>query len=160
MIKYYDITESELESKEFESGSLYYCSDSGNVYLDSEKESSRKKMNNEIIVLGTESNRLGILAPLPGKLYCVLETGSMYLYNSSWVKLGSKELLIFDNILVENGTLTIQDNRIMQEYTGIFVPDLSVIDLVSYVTVTCSNGSAIIKLTSSYPIPGSLKINV
>ena len=52
----------------------------------------------------------------------------------------------------------VNDSRITSSCTGTFVPDLSVNDLISNITVTCANGSATITATCGYEIPGVLKI--
>ena len=159
MIKYYDITENALKSKPFESEAIYYCTDTGNVYVDSPLEGTRKKMSSDVIMIGTESDRSMILAPIPYKIYCVLSSGAMYIYyNSKWNRLGVAQFEIC-NVLVENGTLTISDPRIISADEAEFIPDLSVIDLASNISATCSNGSVKVTMTSNYPIPGTIKIN-
>ena len=35
MIKFYDVTESSLDRKAFEAENLYFCNDTGAIYLDS-----------------------------------------------------------------------------------------------------------------------------
>ena len=159
MIKYYDIAESALSSKPFEAESVYYCTDSGAVYVDSLAEGTRKRMSKDVIILSSESDRTSILAPIPEKIYCVIETGSMYIFSSSWVRLGSRPYICFDNVIVENGTLTVEDERIKATDTAIFTPDLSVIDLASEVKATCSDGFVTVTLVSSYPIPGRVNVN-
>lgn len=158
MIKFYDVTENDLKNKEFEAEALYYCTDSFNVYLDSLLEGKRVKIS-DVIILSDESARSSLLAPLPNKIYCVLSTGSLYIYNNSvWNKLGASQFEI-SNVVVENGTLTVSDSRITEVNTAQFCPDLSVIDLASDISATCTRGSVTVRLTSSYPIPGVIKIN-
>lgn len=162
MIQYFDITESALEQKQFEAEAIYFCVDSGNIYVDSIAEMTRIKMASEVIFLATEQSREDILAPLPNKIYCVLESGKMYIHPSTdWIPVGGTSQVEFNNILIENGTKTITDSKIKAINTGEFIPDLSVIDLVSATAVTCSDGSAIITITSSStcPIPGRLIIH-
>ena len=159
MIKFYNITENDLVSKSFENEAVYFCSDTGNIYMDSPLEVERKKMSNTFIIVATESERANLLAPIPEKIYCVTESGNLYMYyNGAWIKLSGGSL-VYNNILVENGTATINDVRIAAGDEGVFSPDLSVIDLASAVSVTCINGKATVNLTSSYPIPGTLVIN-
>ena len=159
LIKYYDITESTLDSKPFEAEAIYYCTDTGNVYVDSLAEMTRKKMSSDVIMIGTETDRAMILAPIPFKIYCVLSSGSMYIYyNAKWNRLGVSQFEIC-NVLVENGSLNVSDPRIIAADDAEFIPDLSVIDLVSNISATCADGSVTVTLTSNYPIPGTIKIN-
>lgn len=159
MIKYYDITENVLESKTFERDAVYYCTDTGNIYVDSPLEGARKKMSSDVVMVGTESDRANLLAPIPYKIYCVLSSGTMYIYyNSKWNRLGAAQFEIH-NVVVDNGSLTVSDPRIISGDEAEFIPDLSVIDLVSDISATCSDGSVKVTLTSSYPIPGTIKIN-
>lgn len=159
MIKFYNITENDLNSKSFENEAVYFCSDSGNIYMDSPLEVERKKMSNTFIILTTEAERANLLAPIPEKIYCVTQSGNLYMYyGGEWIKLSGGSL-VYNNILVEDGTAVVNDVRIAANSKGVFSPDLSVIDLASAINVACTNGKATITLTSSYPIPGSLVIN-
>lgn len=159
MINFYDVTESALKTKSFEAENLYFCRDTGKIFLDSIEEGARIQMASELIVLGTESARTSILAPVPEKLYVVIESGSIYIYSGSWVKLGHKEQFHFANVLVQDGTLTIEDSRITATDTATFIPDLSVIDLASDISVSCAAGSLTVTLTSDYDIPGEVIVN-
>lgn len=155
MFIFYDITKNDLGKKAFEQEALYFCTDTGEIFLDSIVEQRRITMNSSVTLV-TELP----LAPIPNKLYCMVNTGLLYVYyNSNWVSLGSRPHIHFDNIIVENGTLTISDSRILASDTGKFTPDLSVADLASNIRVVCSAGSVKITLASSYPIPGNLVIN-
>lgn len=166
MIQFYDVTEAQVNNKDFEAESLYFCSDSGKIFHDSKVEQKRVQIGSEITILGTESARNDLLAPIPEKLYAVIETGKLYIYNSgSWVSLGGSTQIHFKNILLEvndaktAATLTISDNRIKATDTAEFVPDLSVVDLASAVTATCSIGKVVISATAKYDIPGEVIIN-
>lgn len=159
MITFYDVAESALASKAFEAEALYFCSDTLNLYFDSPVEGSRIRMSTDIIILADENARNNILAPFPFKIYCVLSTGSLYIYNDGkWNRLGTSQFDIH-NVVVENGSLTVTDDRITEADTAQFYPDLSVIDLASNISTTCTKGSVTVNLTSSYPIPGIIKIN-
>lgn len=159
IITHYDVSESYVNSKDFEAGALYYCNDTGNIYLDSIVESKRVSIAKDIVVLATESDKP--LAPIPNKLYCVTSTGKTYLYyNGEWVNTNRSQLH-FDGITVPIGIdgYTITDSRINVNDTGVFVPDLSVKDLCVSSTVTCSAGSAKIVVSAAYPIIGEVIIN-
>lgn len=149
-----------MESKPIEDEAVYFCSDTGNIYFDSLTNGGRTKMSNTIIILTTETQRNNILAPIPNKLYCVLQSGCLYIYNNgNWIQFGGLEKFQFSNVVVENGSLTITDSRISTLCTATFVPDLSVADLVSDISVTCSAGSLKVTLTANYPIPGTVYVN-
>ena len=159
LIKFYDVTESALTNKKYEAESLYFCTDSKKIYLDSVESGERVQIASEIIVLGTEAERTSMLAPVPEKLYIVLESGSIYFYSSNWVKLGHKEQFHFPNVVVEGGSLKITDSRISASDTAVFVPDLSVVDLASNISVNCAAGSLTVTLTADYDIPGEVIVN-
>lgn len=159
MVIHYDITEAELTSKPFEAGAMYFCNDSGNLYIDSVAEQSRTIMSSEVKIIGTETERSNILAPIPNKIYCVLDSGNMYIYSGgAWVRLGATQFEISD-VVLDASPATINDSRIRSANTAVFVPDLSVRDLVTINSVSCANGSATVIYTASYPITGRLIVN-
>lgn len=159
MIKFYDVTESALKNKEYDAETLYFCRDTGALYMDSVEEGARIQIASEITVLGTENARISMLAPVPAKLYVVIESGSIYFYSNGWIKLGRREQLHFSNVLVQNGSLTITDSRIADGDTAVFVPDLSVLDLASNISASCTTGSVTVTLTADYDIPGEIIVN-
>ena len=162
MIKFYDVTESSLDRKAFEAENLYFCNDTGAIYLDSKIEKTRIRIASDIIILATESARTSLLAPISNKIYCVLGSGRLYIYSDgNWISLGGAgSQIVKSNIEVPNsGTLTITDDNIKSYNTGKFYPDLSVSDLASNISVVCADGSATITLTASYPIIGNLVID-
>ncbi len=157
MVKYYDIAESDLSSKPFEAEALYYCTDSGNIYFDSPLESERKQMSTDTVILKTDDDRTGLLAPIPNKIYVVLETGALFMYNGgNWIKLTeSRPQFELSNILVKAGSHTIIDARIKATSKARFVPDLSFNDLVTTSDVKCVDGSLTITITpATYNIVG------
>ena len=161
MIKYYDTTESALSSKAFEAEALYYCTDSGRIYVDSLRSQERVEAGNSIIILSTESSRSSLLAPIPNRLYCVLETGMLYIYSDSvWKSLGSRPQIHIKNVTVSNGTLTREDARILASDTAVFIPDLSVEDLVTSCSASCQAGKVVVTLSpTTYDIMGEIIIN-
>ena len=159
MITRYDVSESYVNSKSFEPGALYCCNDTGNIYLDSVAENKRVAVAKDVVVLAAESDKP--LAPIPNKIYCVVSTGRTYLYyNGAWTTINRAQLH-FSGITVPTGNngYTLRDTRITANDTGIFVPDLSMKDLCTSFTVTCSLGSAKIVITADYPIVGEVIIN-
>lgn len=85
MIKYYDITENELNSKAFEAGSVYFCYDTLRIYYDSISDNKRIDISEFAVVLDTENERDGLLSPIPNKLYYIKENNKLYIYlNSEW----------------------------------------------------------------------------
>lgn len=156
MIKYYEITKGELEKKAYEEGSLYYCYDTSDTYLDS--ASNGRICIAKDIILTTEANKP--LAPQPERLYVMIDTGTLWIhYNNAWVQLGRKAQIHFCNVTVTGGTLTISDSRISATDTAVFIPDISVADLCSAISVTCAAGSLTVRLTSSYDIFGEVIVN-
>ena len=154
MIKFYDITKSELDSKAFEAEALYYCTDTKSIYIDSVNSGERESMAQNAIILNRESEKP--LAPIPGKLYCVLETGLVYTYvNGNWKCLSPRKLY-FEDITVSGGTATVTNSSILANDKAIFLVDPSVKDLASGVSAVCTAGKCTITLTSDYDIFGTL----
>lgn len=167
MIKFYDVTQSALEStngKTFRSESLYFCSDTGKIFLDSKLTGSRVEIGCDLKILAKETDRTNLLAPIPEKIYCILESGRMYIYtNSTWLALGGGGQVIKKNLTVPveegTGSLVVTDAGIKATSTGVFTPDLSVDDLASDISVVCETGKATITLTSDYDIIGDLVVS-
>ena len=164
MIKFYDVTQSALEStngKTFRSESLYFCSDTGKIFLDSKLTGARVEIGCDLKILAKETDRTNLLAPIPEKIYCILESGRMYIYtNSTWIALGGGGQIIKKNLTVPStGTLVVTDAGIKATDKGTFTPDLSVDDLASDISVVCEAGKATITLTSDYDIIGDLVIS-
>ena len=157
MINFYDISKNELANKPFESEAVYCCNDTGEMFLDSPSSHERIQINMEVIICASTLP----LAPIPDKLYAVIKTGTLHAYvDGNWVNLGNRPQLHFKNVVVpKNGTLTIENYRILETDSGVFIPDLSVADLAADVNVVCSNGAVSISSTSNYDLPGVVIIN-
>lgn len=91
MVRYYSFdAESMLNNKEFEAGSLYFCTDTKRLFLDPEGGNARILVGGDPIIVSTETDRESILAPIPDKLYIVLESGITYVYhNGTWNNVSS-----------------------------------------------------------------------
>ena len=90
IVKPYQILEDELQSKPFDGGSLYLTKDTNRLYIDFIGGQSHTLISADPIILSTESERENILAPIPNKLYIVLDTKSIYIYNDSkWYNFAS-----------------------------------------------------------------------
>ena len=161
MITYYELNESEVISATgLEAGAFICCKDSTNIYMVPTTGGTPVKMAETTKFL-TESERAAILAPINGKKYFCYDTGKMWIYYNDWININPNavyELDIENVVLTSTGSVTILDSRIKSSNTGIFIPDLSVDDLVSDISVTCADGSATITGTTSYDIVGVLKI--
>lgn len=158
MINRYNISKSELDSKAFESGALYVCTDTGDMYLDSPVTNSRITVSNNIIILSKESDKP--LAPIAEKVYLVQETGSQYMYlNGKWYRIGGGQLAFFNVIVPANGFVNVSDSRITNTDTATFYPDASIADLVTASTCTCSDGSVKVACTCSNTAFGTVLIN-
>lgn len=159
MIKYYDLTESDVSAKPYESEAIYYCSDSRNIYFDSPTEGERIKMSSDTIILSTESERKSILAPIADKIYIVLDSACMYIYSGGkWTALNQTGFEISD-VQVSNGIATINDSRILAGHTAKFIPDPSIADLVTSSSVTCTAGYASVVVSpATYKFFGRLLV--
>ena len=157
MINFYDIPRSELDSKPFEEEALYCCNDTGEIFLDSKASRVRIQISSGIIMCASSLP----LAPIPNKLYIVVKTGTIHAYiDDSWVNLSDRPQIHFKNIVVgKNSTLIIEDDRILETDTAIFVPDLSVADLATQFGVSCTNGSISITSACYYDLPGTVIVN-
>jgi hypothetical protein len=77
--------ESMLDGKSFEEGALYFIEDTQHVYLDPVGGSERIRIASDINILASEADRENLLAPIPGKMYFVLETSKYYIfYGDTW----------------------------------------------------------------------------
>ena len=160
MIKYYDLTENDVSAKPYEAEAVYYCADSKNIYFDSTTQGMRIKMSSDTIIIPTEAERKSMLAPISDKIYIVLNSACLYIYSGGkWIPLNQTQFEI-PNVNINAGTATVTDSRIHSGNTGVFIPDLSVADLVTSSKVTCAEGSASITVTpTTYNFPGRVLIN-
>ena len=160
-IKFLELNESEvLSGSSIDAGSLICCKDSTNIYMVPTTGGTPVKMAETTKYL-TEAQRADILAPINGKMYYCIDTNKLWVYYNSWYCMNPDIVSEFDIenvVLTSDGTVTVEDSRIKSTNTGSFTPDLSVMDLVSGINVTCANGSATITGTTAYDIPGTLKI--
>ena len=162
MVDFYELNESQVlaDSSALVPGSFICCEDSTNMYMVPTDGTKPIKMS-ETTKFMTETQRANILAPVNGKKYFCYDTGKLWVYYNGWFCMNPSSTVEFDieDVTVSNtGSVTVNDSRITSSCTGTFVPDLSVNDLISNITVTCANGSATITATCSYEIPGVLKI--
>ena len=163
IIQYYDLPEATIAKQPFTAGALYVANDTGKMYFDSVDSNSRVDVANDVMPIVTEAAREALLAPIPGRLYCVLESGCIYLFiDGRWNRLGNRPQIHFENVSCTVGaTKTFYDERILASDTAIFVPDLSVADLFSdsYVNITCDNGSVTIDARDGYNLLGRIIVN-
>lgn len=158
MVVHYDITESYLTNKKFESGAVYYCNDTGNVFLDSVTTKSRIQVSRDIIPIATEADKP--IAPLPNKLYCVIATGTLCIFfNGTWVNLGRPQIHFANVTVPAKSALEITDSRIISADKAVFIPDVSVADLCTASSTNCSDGKVTVSVTADFPIIGEVIIN-
>lgn len=157
VIKLYDVSKKELESKEFDSEGFYLCSDSGDIFLDSPRTGKREKFGNSVIIVANENEKS--ISPIIGRLYYVISTNILYAYSSDgWIVVSCNTMTFYD-ITVSNGSYTLEDERIHKLFKAVFIPDSSVSDLATNISAICSEGKCIITLDSDYDITGKLIIN-
>ena len=161
-VDFYELYESEvLASTSLKAGAFICCKDSTNMYMVPTTGGKAVKMAETTKFL-TEAERSNILAPINGKKYFCYDAGKMWIYYNNWICINPTVQFEFDIenvVLAKTGSVVVSDNRITTSSKGTFIPDMSVADLVSGISVTCTNGSATITGTTSYDIPGTLKIN-
>ena len=161
-VDFYELYESEvIAATNLKPGAFICCKDSTNMYMVPTSGGKAVKMAETTKFL-TDAERQNILAPINGKKYFCYDTGKMWIYYNDWICINPSVQSEFDIeyvVLSKTGSTTVTDSRITASSTGTFVPDLSVADLVSNLSVTCTNGSATITGTTSYDITGTLKIN-
>lgn len=162
MIKLYDLYQSQADTLPIESGNLILCRDNGNILFDT-VDGTRINMKDNIIFLSSENVRTSMLAPLPNKIYCVLDSGKMYLYDgSNWLPIGSNNFIIIPNVTLDpsnwsGNSYTVQDSRIKYFHSIQAIYDLSIQDLVDECGLsigTVSDGSFKITCTTAptYPL--------
>ena len=156
MLKLFDLSKEQLNSKEFDSEGFYFCSDSGEIFLDSPRTGKRESFGISAIIIPTEDQKP--TNPKNGSLYYVLSTKYLYLYSDRWIVV-SCETITFYNIVVSGGKYILEDERIHSLFEAIFIPDDSISDLASNISVVCEEGKCTITLTSDYDIFGTLIIN-
>ena len=161
LVQYFDLPEAAIASQPFTAGALYVANDTGRIFFDSINVNARIDVANSILLITTESARSALLAPISGKLYCVLESGRMYLYaDGTWYAFGTRPQIHFENIVVEKNTpLVLSDSRIIASDNAVFIPDLSVADLVTGSSCTCAAGSVTVNITADYNIIGRVIVN-
>lgn len=82
IINHYQLdTEDILRTKQFEEGALYFIKDTKRIYLDPIGASERILIGSDPIIVETEDALYEILAPIPGKIYFVLENSTSYIYH-------------------------------------------------------------------------------
>lgn len=163
IIQYYDLPENLIAERPFTAGALYVANDTGKMYFDSVDSNTRVDVANDVMPLGTEAARNALLAPIPGRLYCVLESGCIYLFiDGKWNRLGNRPQIHFENIHITAGaSRTLYDERILASDTAVFVPDLSVADLEDRMNteIYCENKSVVINANGDIDVLGSVIVN-
>lgn len=142
MIYLYDFYESQVKNIPYKIGNLIFTKDTGNIYYDSEE--GRINLKDNIKFISTESERMSMLAPLPNRIYCVLDSGKMYMYTTDWIKIGSNSFEIISNEMlstdgwVEN-TYTVSNELIKYFHTVKMHPDLSTEDIFTNAGLSITN---------------------
>lgn len=160
MIDFYELLESAvINNSNLKAGSFICCKDSKNVYMVPTTGGVPVKMADTILLV-TDSARQQLLTPVDGKFYFCTDTKKLWAYSEDWVCINDVSTTEFslDVTIPSTGSVTVTDSRITAESTGTFMPDDSVSDLISDVSVTCTSGSATVSGTCSYPIMGILRI--
>lgn len=144
IVKYFQTIENDLKSIGFNEGTLYYTTDTKRVYLDPVDERSRICVSSDPITLNTENDRTDLLAPIPGKIYFVIETSKSYIFhNGNWYDT-YKEL---PNYSAEDNdkVLKIVDGALkwteIESGSDILKAPKLIINALPGSTITCSNGS-------------------
>ena len=95
ILKCYSTTKSKLSSLQVIDGQLTFTRDTKQIYLDM----GGQRLGYDCIgVFASDSDRLGVLAPVEG-FYYVEETGVMWRYHGSWKRItpeASEQVLISD----------------------------------------------------------------
>lgn len=83
---YVESIRSKLDTVSIKPGQQIFCPDSMELFID-DSESERKQLH-DIIVLPTEADRTSLLAPIPNKMYLILDSKILWIYvNSIWFAL-------------------------------------------------------------------------
>lgn len=83
-------------------GQLLFIQDLHRIALDFD---GKRVFYNQIIELQKDSDRLGLLAPIAGLFYFVIETSVLWTYKNTWIQITEppKELINFSDTLPETG---------------------------------------------------------
>lgn len=84
LVKHIETVDGSLHSIAIVPGQYIIVTDTKDSYLDT-SENTRIKIS-DFIILGEDSDRTGLLAPLTGKFYFVINTKSLWYYNAEWLK--------------------------------------------------------------------------
>ena len=154
MIYLFDFYQSQVDSIPYKLGNIIFTKDTCNVYYDSEE--GRINLKDNIRFIAKESERVSMFAPLPNKLYCVLDSGKLYIYNNEWIKIGNNSFEIIPNEMLSvdgwvDNTYTVSNELIKYFHTVKMIPDLSVEDIFINAGLNITDikdGSFIITATS------------
>lgn len=154
---FHEMNQADLDTVEVPAGGFILTRDAGNLYI-VDTEGNRVKIQPDIIMIPTEAEREAMLAPIPYKLYAILETGMLYSYTTDWLQLAGKEHPIPITVPEYEIDTPYADANITADRVGTFVPDASIADLVTDIAVVCAEGTATVTCTSDYPVFGTLII--
>ena len=160
MIMFRSCLASQVNSRAIIPGSLLVCTDSGDIYHDT-SDSERIRISRDVCFLATDTERTTMLAPESDKLYVVLATFKMYIYNSGWVCLNPDPTITYyiHNVESTIGSSSVQDARVTSDSTAKFIIDPSMYDLYSNnVTCTCSDGTVTMNNNSTRVLYGTIEV--
>ena len=80
-------TASQLPSLPIKDGQLIFIKDRQKIALDF---NSKRNFYNQIILLQTDSERTGLLAPVSELFYFVIETAVLWTYSDGWIQITSR----------------------------------------------------------------------
>ena len=84
LTSFYETTKAKLSSVAVGAGRVVFCRDTQELFVD--MSTGERKQITDIIILQTEAERTGLVAPLT-KFYYVVETSKLWRYQGSWVSL-------------------------------------------------------------------------
>lgn len=93
ILSLYATTGEQVKNLPIKDGNLIFIQDKHRIALDF---GSKRRFYNQIEELNTEAERQSLLAPISGMYYFVIDTATLWTYQSDWIQITSKpEEIVF-----------------------------------------------------------------
>lgn len=159
IVKYYDTDQDKLASKEFDAGAIYYCTDTGDMYIDSVQKNTRIKIGGGGSLKYCSSLPL---TPEADTLYYRTNDGNLYIYtNGGWITLNTREQIRIPDVVIENGSGCVNGLFNPDTISCVFIPDSSISDVCATSSFVCAyySDKILIFTNCPYTLFGELVIN-
>lgn len=140
ILSLYATTGERVKTLSIKDGNLIFVQDKHRIALDF---GGKRRFYNQIEELNTEAERQSLLAPISGMYYFVIDTATLWTYQSDWVQVTSKpeEIVFIGATLPELGNAkesTLYVNK-TEKNISIFDSELNEYVVVSDATQECDD---------------------